>query len=86
MGLETVFNLETVFQEMIDRWPSPIVARTEIEVFTGGMMNEKYQANLDSAGKGPEGSFRIGRKRAYTVKPYVKWLQSRSEVIPERGK
>lgn len=85
MGLETVFNLETVFQEMIDRWPSPIVARTEIEVFTGGMMNEKYQANLDSAGKGPE-SFRSGRKVFYHVKTYVEWFSKRSEAIPRRVK
>lgn len=73
-----------IFQEMADKWPSPIVARTEIEVFTGGMMSEKYQANLDCAGKGPEGRFRIGRKIAYPVKTYVKWLEARSTVILER--
>ena len=78
--------MEEIFQEMIDRWQSPLVARTEIEVFTGGIMNEKYQANLDSAGKGPDGRIRIGRKVAYQVRPYVEWLSNRSEAIPKRGK
>jgi len=77
--------MDTIFQEMIDRWKSPVVARTQIEVFTGGIMKEKYQANLDSAGKGPE-SFRSGRKVCYPVKPYVEWLSKRSEVITRRVK
>ena len=75
---------ESIFQEMVDRWKSPVVARTEIEVFTGGLMTEKYQANLDSAGLGPEGRFRCGRKVGYYTRPYVKWLASRSAVIPDR--
>ncbi len=78
--------MEKIFEEMIERWKSPVVARTQIEIFTGGIMNEKYQANLDSAGKGPEGSFHSGRKVAYQVRPYVEWLSKRSEVIQRRNK
>jgi hypothetical protein len=74
----------SIFQEMIDNWKSPIVARTEIEVFTGGLMTEKYQANLDSAGLGPVGRIRCGRKIGYPVKKYVAWLEARSIVVPER--
>ena len=73
--------MELMFQQMIDNWPSPVVARTEIEIFTGGLMTEKYQANLDSAGKGPDGRFRSGRKIGYFVRPYVAWLEKRSQVI-----
>lgn len=73
-----------VFQEMVDRWPSPIVARTEIEVFTGGAMKEKHIANLDSAGLGPAGRFRCGRKIIYPVKNLVAWLEARSTIVPER--
>lgn len=76
--------METIFQQMIDKWPSPVVARTEIEIFTGGLMTEKYQANLDSAGKGPEGRIRCGRKIGYPVRPYVEWLASRSELVSDR--
>lgn len=74
----------SIFQEMADKWPSAFVARTEAEKFTGGMIGEKYLANLDSAGKGPAGRIRCGRKVAYPVNAFVKWLEARSEVIPER--
>jgi hypothetical protein len=75
---------QSIFQTMADKWPSPIVARTEIERFTGGMISEKYLANLDSAGKGPAGRVRCGRKIAYPVSEFVKWLESRSSAIPEK--
>ena len=73
----------TVFQEMVERWKSPVVARTEIEIFTGGAMKEKYIANLDSAGLGPK-RFRLGRKIVYPIRALVAWLESRSAAIEER--
>ncbi|MBM4337990.1 MAG: hypothetical protein FJ110_00440 [Deltaproteobacteria bacterium] len=76
--------MEKIFQNMADKWPSAWVARTESEKFTGGIIKEKYLANLDSTGKGPAGRVRIGRKIAYPVSEFVKWLESRSAVIPER--
>ena len=79
-------SLSNLLQQMAANWPSPIVARTEIEKFTGGLISEKYQANLDSAGKGPEGRIRIGRKVAYPVNAYLTWLKERSEEIPTRNK
>lgn len=74
----------SIFQEMADKWPSAFVARTEAEKFTGGIISEKYIANLDCQGKGPAGRIRCGRKVAYPVTEFVKWLEARSEVIPER--
>ncbi len=68
---------DSIFIQMADKWPSQIIARTEIKKFTGGMINEKYQANLDSAGKGPE-RIRIGRKIGYPKYPYVAWLAGRA--------
>jgi len=50
------------------------------------MIGEKYLANLDSAGKGPAGRIRCGRRVAYPVNEFIKWLAARSEVIPERKK
>lgn len=76
----------TIFEEMLENWPSPVVARTEIEIFTGGLMTEKYQANLDSAGKGPAGRIRCGRKIGYPVRPYVEWLKARSSAVPDRDR
>ena len=73
-----------ILKTLADKWPSSIVARTEISVFTGGLLSEKYLANLDSAGKGPEGRVRIGRKICYPVSELIRWLESRSTFVPER--
>ena len=74
----------SIFQKMAAQWGAPIVARTEVETFTGGLMTEKYQANLDCAGLGPKGRIRCGRKIGYPVKEYVAWLEARSEVVSDR--
>jgi len=76
---------KSIFQDMADKWPSEIIARTEVEKFTGGLISEKYQANLDSAGKGPAGRVRIGRKIGYPKYPYVAWLEGRSAVVSGKG-
>jgi len=75
---------ESVFQQMAERWKAPVVARTEIEAFSGGAMKSKYAANLDAAGMGPAGRFRIGRKVVYPIRELVAWLESRSAAIPDR--
>ncbi len=77
-------SISNLLASMADKWPSAWVARTEVEKFSGGMIGEKYLANLDSAGKGPAGRIRCGRKVAYPVTEFVKWLEARSEIIPER--
>lgn len=59
-------------------WPSPFVARQEIKNFSGGIMSEKYIANLDSQGLGPPGRIKIGRKVAYPIDNLIEWLESRS--------
>jgi len=66
-----------IFQEMAERWPSAVVARTEIDKFSGGLMSSKYVANLDSQGRGP---VRVvcGRKVGYPVRDLVQWLRERS--------
>jgi hypothetical protein len=66
------------FSEMLDRWPSSHVARGQVSNFTGGIVNPRTLANLDSLGKGPKGRIKIGRKIAYPVSEFVKWLESRA--------
>lgn len=63
---------------MADRWPSSVVARQEVSAFTGGVINEKTLANIDSNGEGPP-SMKIGRKRVYEVLPFISWLEGRME-------
>jgi hypothetical protein len=66
--------------DLADKWPSPYVARNEVAKFSGGILTPKYLANLDSAGKGPAGRIRIGRKIAYPTTSLVRWLESRSQL------
>ena len=78
--------METIFEQMAKKWKSPICARTSIEAFTGGAMKEKYAANLDAAGLGCPGRFRMGRRVVYPVAELVKWLETRSSGISERNR
>ncbi len=63
-----------------EKWPSAMVARTEISAFTGGAISQGYMANLDCGGQGPE-RIRIGRKILYPVDSLIRWLESRVEEI-----
>jgi len=65
------------FQELAKRWPSGIVARHEVPKFTGGLLNARTLANLDSLGEGPARG-RMGRKIFYRVEDLCAWLQARS--------
>jgi hypothetical protein len=69
-----------IFDEMADKWPSEIIARTEIKVFTGGLISNGYIANLDSKGEGPFGRIKSGRKTGYQKRQFVKWLRERSKI------
>lgn len=79
-------NLKIIFQEMADRWQSNVVTRTEVGIFSGGILSDRYLANLDSAGLGPEGRFRVGRKIAYPVNSLVRFLESRATTVNRKFK
>lgn len=66
---------------MADKWPSQFIARTEVSKFTGGIVDPKYLANLDSLGQGIKGRIRVGRKIAYPVNELVAWLESRATTV-----
>ncbi len=70
-------NHSSSLDNMVDRWPSTIVARGRIPEFTGGAITAKYMANIDSAGEGPP-RFRVGRKVVYPVDTLIRWLEERS--------
>lgn len=72
---------KAIFEEMLKRWDSPIVARGEIRRFSGGVVSPKSLANLDSQGQGPDGAFRIGCKVVYPARNVVDWLETRSRPI-----
>lgn len=57
----------------------PFFKRTQVEALTGGILNAKTLANLDSQGLGPE-RFRVGRLVAYEKESFLLWLQARMAV------
>jgi len=61
-------------QNIKDRWPSSIVARTEVGPFSGGVLNARSLANADCKGTGPEGAFRIGKKIVYPVDSVIEYM------------
>ena len=67
--------------QLADKWPSTLVARSEVGRFSGGILNPKYLANLDSLGQGPRGRIRIGRKVAYPVDTLIAFLEERAQCL-----
>jgi hypothetical protein len=77
-------DISIVLDEMKERWKSAIVAREQVDVFSGGAITSKSLANLDSRGEGVQERFRIGRKIVYPTWALVKWLESRSKAVMEK--
>ena len=63
--------------KLAEKWPSTIVARHEVGKFSGGIVNPRTLANLDSKGTGPKGKFTIGNRVAYPVDALIEWMQER---------
>lgn len=63
--------MKDIYEQMAVKWPSAVIARAEIGKFTGGGLSPKYLANLDSAGTGAKGRFKIGRRVCYSVPALV---------------
>jgi hypothetical protein len=67
------------FNKLKESWGSAIVARSEINRFTGGALQPRTLANLDSKGAGPQGKFKIGRKVCYPIEAVIAWIRARSD-------
>lgn len=66
------------------RYPFEIVARTKVRELTGGAVSEKTMANLDNAGAGPSGAFRVGGKVVYPIDSFILWLEARSRPVERK--
>jgi hypothetical protein len=73
---ETIITL----RGLAHKWPSNIVARSEIKQFSGGLLAPGTAANNDSIGVGIPGAFRVSRKIAYPVESAIDWLIARLEA------
>ncbi len=67
-----------IIDDMAFKWPSTIVARKAVKEFTGGVVSQKYLANMDTAGTGPDGRFLLNNQIVYPVQSLVEWLKQRS--------
>jgi hypothetical protein len=65
-----------VFDELRKSWSAPIVARSEVARFTGGLLHPRTLANLDAKGEGPPRVY-FGRKAAYLRDGLIEWMRGR---------
>jgi len=70
-----------IFEQMAEAWGSPVVARTEVKKFSGGVLNSRTLANLDSLGCGIPKRFRVGKHIAYPVTEVVQFLRERAKEV-----
>ena len=67
--------------QLREHWPSTLVARTEVPKFCGGAISSGYLANEDSAGRGPRGAFRLGKRVVYPIDNLIEWLEERVKSL-----
>lgn len=69
----------TLSEKLIASWPSPIVARSEVGRFSGGVLHPRTCANKDALGEGC-GKIVIGGKVCYDRDVLAKWIEARAVV------
>lgn len=79
---------------MLESWPEAIqklyasapeiIARESVAAITGGLVQRRRLANLDSAGEGPAERIRVGGKVGYPKAAFCAWLASRMTVETPR--
>lgn len=75
--------MKNSFDQMADKWPSLIVARTEVARFSGGLLHPRTLANLDASGEGPKTRIKKGRKVAYPVSALIEFMKERCTILKE---
>lgn len=74
-------NQKFDFKQFAQKWHAPVVVRTEVGKFSGGLLHPRTMANIDSRGEGPE-RIRFGKKVAYPVDSLISWMEKRFEGVP----
>lgn len=64
------------FDEMCERWPSAVVARTAVKEFSGGLLNPSSLAVAACKGDGPP-QIRVGIKVIYRATDLTAWMRAR---------
>ena len=78
--------LPSVWQETVDAWPSALVARKKIDLFSGGLISARRMANLDCdpSVDTPAKIVLNGKSIAYDKHELAFFLAARTEVVPAR--
>ena len=66
-----------MFDDMAEVWKHPVVVRSDVGRFSGGLLHPRTMANLDSLGLGPRGMFYLARKVAYPTNELVDWMKEK---------
>ena len=69
-----------------ENWKAAFVERQHVKEFSGGLLDPRTMANLDSAGTGPTGRIKIGRKVIYPVQDLITWLEEKATQPKQRTK
>ncbi len=66
-----------IFDQLVMEWGCPLVARSEVRRFSGGLLNPRTLANLDVRGEIP-GKIMVGNRVAYQTAQLAGWMRERS--------
>lgn len=69
--------MKDIYEQMAAKWPAAIVSRKEVGKFSGGLLNPRTMANMDSRGEGPPRAKWGSRVVFYPVVDLVAWLRAR---------
>jgi len=70
---------QNIFQKLKENWGSPIVARSQVGRFSGGLLNPRTMANRDSLGTGVPGKITVGRRVAYPINDLIEWMHRQTD-------
>ncbi len=77
-GVDSI-RLQALLAQMRQKWPSAAVARSQVGDFSGGVLNPRTMANLDSLGQGPRERYSMGRTVFYPVDALLDLIRERVE-------
>ena len=69
--------MQTLIEDILKSCPGPVISRKEAAKLTGGLISEKYLANLDCNGEGPNERVNVGRRVGYKSESFAHWLAAR---------
>lgn len=71
--------MEGKFDILKEHWKQPIVPRPKVGDFSGGMLNPKTMANMDSLGIGPQ-TLKYNKRVFYRVDHLLEWMEQRDKA------